>query len=408
MPLTVTKTNSISYKTSVALKGAFPTFNPQKLDSGLSSALSGGFEPIAFEGVNSYGKDPKRSYGAAYVDGSGSLDLEALDDPDLDASGNLDDMRQALREGIADKRLKDTEKTFTGNDFFPWAETDKIGNPILRRLGIAAKGTANKFGEVGLGILAITGISRGAAGLWRLISPGIGWLSSNLFVKIGVITSLPAMFGFGVRTTQFVFNFNWNQTDKELTEKLKGQMESLYSLTGGLLGASMGYLVCGALPGAASFAFNPAVARAVLDEVGDEAKDELLGQMAQCANTAFQTLVNAVVTKSFMGARKWLKRPGTPIYNVLQAQLGENFTKWGDAERPSFSFNQAIENRVEKIKDPSLRNFTEEFLENFSDSCLEASYVVVNTIESQMAAQKLMQKQLLGQQQTIAINFNPA
>lgn len=411
MPLAISKNNSISYRTSAALKGSFPQFNSQSLDSGLGAALSGGFDPIAFENVPSYGKDPKKGYGASYIDGSGSLGGSPefnIDNDDLEASGSLDDLRQGLRAGIADKRLTDTAKSFTGNDFFPWAEVDKLGNPILRRIGLAAKGTANKFTEVGLGLLALTGISRGAAGLWRLISPGIGWLTSSLFVKIGVITSLPALFGLGVRTTQYVFNFNWNATDQDLTAALKSQMESLYGLTGGLLGSSLGYLVCGALPGATAFAFNPAVAKAILNEVGDEAKDELMGQVAQCANTAFQSLVNAVILKSFMGARKWLKRPNTPIYNSLKLALGDNFTKWGDAGRPSFTFNQAIENRVEKIKDPNLRNFTEEFLENFSDSCLEASYVVVNTIESQMAAQRLMQQQLLGPQQTVAISFNPA
>lgn len=409
MPLTITKTNSISYKTSAALRGQLPTFTKDRLDPGLGSSLGEGFEPIAFENTPSYGKNPKASNGAAYLDGSGSLDLEQLDDPDLDASGNLDNLQPEIKDAIKKEKLKRTERGFFGSDFFPWANTDKIGNPILRRLGIAAKGTANKFLEVGAGLLAVTGLSRGAAGLWRLVSPGIGYLTSNLFVKIGIITSLPALFGTAVRTYQYVYNFNWNQTDQELDSKLKSQMESLYGLTGGLLGSSVGYLVCGALPGATAFAFNPTMARAIMQDLGDEAKDELMGQLAQCSQTAFQTLVNAVITKSFQGTRKWLKRPGTPIYNILVAALGDdNFTKWGDSNRPSFSFAEAVETRVENIKDPRLRNFTEEFLENFSDSCLEASYTVVNTIESQMAAQKLMQQQLLGQQRTVAISFNPA
>lgn len=271
----------------------------------------------------------------------------------------------------------------------------KFGTPRMRTVIGALFAHGRRVVLFSLGII---GLKFGLGGL----------LSSNLF-KFGLLASLPQLWGFVVNTVQYVFNFNWNITDKELDQQIEAKINTFYGMIGQTAGTAMGYLVCGALPGAVSFAFNPTVARVVLANVGEEAKSEVYGQIAQISRGCLNTLVQAAVGKSFKSSRRWLKNPKSPFYKILKDKLGDKFTNWGESAQPSFSFNQSVENRVEKIKDPRLKNFTQEFLENFSESCIEAGYIVTTSIYEQMAAMKLMQEQ---QQQptpdpVVAIQFRP-
>lgn len=99
-------------------------------------------------------------------------------------------------------------------------------------------------------------------------------------------------------------------------------------MTGNVLGSALGYITCGALPGVVAFAFNPAVAKVALRDVNEEAKEEVYSQLATIAQGALRTLVNAVTAKAFKSARRWLKRPDSPFYDILKSKLGKNFTQW--------------------------------------------------------------------------------
>lgn len=134
------------------------------------------------------------------------------------------------------------------------------------------------------------------------------------------------MYGFVVGAVQRIWNFNWNITDKELDAATSAQ-SALYGMLGSAVGQALGYLVCGAIPGAFSFVFNPAVAKVVLANVAQEAQEEVYGELAVLANSAALSLLSAVARKAFKSARRWLKRPDTPMYNFLRGLLGESFTK---------------------------------------------------------------------------------
>jgi hypothetical protein len=87
-----------------------------------------------------------------------------------------------------------------------------------------------------------------------------GTLIAGLAI-VGIIAALPFLWNFAVKAITFVYNFNWNVTDAELDQQLEAKLNALYGMTGSVAGQLMGYFVCGALPGAVAFAFNPAVAR---------------------------------------------------------------------------------------------------------------------------------------------------
>ncbi len=268
---------------------------------------------------------------------------------------------------------------------------------------------------VGWGLIAFGGAllvgaaakALGLVGIAAFLFKGVGFLLGpiGMLFKVGIIVSLPAIYSFMVSTGQALWNFNWNATDAELEGQIQSSFEAFYGMTGAAAGTLMGWLVCGAVPGAISFAFNPAVAKVILANVSEEARSEVFGHLATIAQATHSTLIRAVVAKAFMSTRRWLKRPDSPFYGILRDKLGDGFTKWGDDAQPSFTFEEYTEKKVETIEDERLKNFTKEFIENFSESCIEAGYVVVNTMASQMASQKLLNDQM-NRTEVVEITFD--
>ncbi|MBW4480846.1 MAG: hypothetical protein KME54_29435 [Tolypothrix brevis GSE-NOS-MK-07-07A] len=249
------------------------------------------------------------------------------------------------------------------------------------------------------GILAVSAIaSLGTIGALTVAFLAAGAIGFTLTQVVSVI----------VNTTNFVFNFNANASDAELDAALIAKIESFYGLLGSAVGSSMGYLVCGALPGAVAFAFNPAVGAAIMRELDDEGKDEIYQHVNSISRMAFQTFINANLAERFKSSRRFLKKnPNNPFAKAVKNLMGEdNWKKWGESNRPSWTIHQdVIEKRIEAIKDKGQREFFEQLLEEFADTCLEATQIVASTIDSQMAAQALMRSATLGNNTDVRISF---
>jgi hypothetical protein len=291
-------------------------------------------------------------------------------------------------------------------------------NDAYNRLSAKEKGSG-----VGKVILAIRGyalgslavftggaiIVGGGAALAGLASLGtVGALTATMIgggvIAISITQVVSLLFG----TTNFIINFNVNKTDAEFDAELVSKIEGFYGLLGETVGSAMGYLVCGALPGAIAFAFNPAVGAAIMRELDDDARSEILGSVNQISRSAFQTLINAAIADKFKSTRRALKKdPSNPFSKAVKQLMGEeNWKKWGESNNESFTiYTNVIEKRIEAIPDKGKRAFLEEALEGFGDSCMEAGYIVANTLDSQMAAQALMRSATLGNNTDVKISF---
>jgi hypothetical protein len=259
-----------------------------------------------------------------------------------------------------------------------------------------------------LGTAALV-IAAGSAAISFIAGLGtIGALTVSFLAAGAIGFTLTQIVSVVSNTTNFVFNFNVNASDAELDAALEAKIESFYGLLGAAVGSSMGYLVCGALPGAVAFAFNPAVGAAIMRDLDDEAKDEIFQHVNSISRMAFQTFINANLAERFKSSRRFLKKnPSNPFAKAVRNLMGEeNWKKWGESNRPSWTIHQdVIEKRIEAIPDKGQRQFLEEALEEFADTCLEASHIVANTLDSQMAAQALMRTATLGRPTDVRISF---
>lgn len=256
----------------------------------------------------------------------------------------------------------------------------------------------NPLKALGIAVGVIAGVAA-IFFLAPLLVAGVGaFLSAGLLTQIGVLLTLSVLFGAVMGAIRVIWNFNWAEDDKSLDAEIKAAYDGLYGLAGGFLGKSLGFLVCGAIPGAIAFSFNKGMAAAIFENLTEEAQEELLGSLSALANATFRSFIQAQLKKQFKSARRYLKkRPNHPLSKILREKMGEkNFKEWGEKEGQTFSLSGAVEERVESIKDPRLRNFTEEFLEEFADTCSDQLYNTVHTVESYLAAQQMMARRASG------------
>lgn len=203
----------------------------------------------------------------------------------------------------------------------------------------------------------------------------------------GVRVSWTAIWGAIVSATQFIYNFNFNITEEEIEQQLQSSLIALAGTAGGTLGNAFGWLACGVLPGAAIFAFNEPLGLYVLENVGEEALDELAANLANLIQLSFSSAARAAAYYLFLKIRK--------------AYYGDK-----PISKKPWSIALAVEEKIESIDNLALRQFVEEFLEESGEACIEAGYAVAGSVDAWLAQQKMAQQSMLGTNRTVEIEFN--
>jgi len=218
--------------------------------------------------------------------------------------------------------------------------------------------------------------------------------------------SLTAIVGLVVGTVQFIWNFNWNATDEEMNSQIRAQWSGLANRLGGILGYSVGSIVCGALGSIPLLALDERALIEALKNTTEEIKEEILEGVSQLLKQTAQVAVNTLISKAFQSARSWIKKSinNPVIAKVSKLILGKDYDKkvkeWGKSGEP-WSFAQKFEDWIDRIENPILKNFTEEFFEEAFEGCQESLYVLASSFDS--AKQKQQAELTLGKYQGVVI-----
>lgn len=243
----------------------------------------------------------------------------------------------------------------------------------------------------------------------------LGFVGSALTGLGGFLVSAISFLGFSfgalwswvTSTTAFIFNFNWNISDEEITRQINNLWSRSAFYIGGTLGNAAGWLACGILPSMAMMSVNPALGRFLLKEVGEEALDELASNIAFTVRGLTQIAVTSGAYYLFKHARKAYKW-GANLFNDLinGADAPDVLQGWGETGSEPFTFNQAIEERIEQIPNQYIQNLVEEFYEELIDSCVEAGYAVALNADSFYSAQNESNQGILGTETVVEIKPN--
>lgn len=244
--------------------------------------------------------------------------------------------------------------------------------------------------------------------IWNGVRRLAGWLLNLVQGVLGLVgftaTALWAAF---VSVREFVWNFNWNVTDTEIDAQIKAAWSSFAGLLGGTVGNSVGYLACGVLPGATTFVFNQPLGAYILANVGEEMADEFVANLSLLVQSTFQSAMQSLILWGFKNVRKFLKKNPVLVERLLGEKAAGLLEAWGEEGSKPWSFASALEEKIESIDNVFVRNFVEEFLEEAWDGCVEAGFVVANSIDTFIAQQALMRRQqqelLLGRNRIVEI-----
>jgi hypothetical protein len=232
-----------------------------------------------------------------------------------------------------------------------------------------------------------------------------GWLIG------GIATTAVTWF---VQAVNFVMNFNWNASDRELDAMLGRYVSLIGGQIGGTIGNALGWITCGIVPGAIIYKFNALLGVQILMDVGEEALEELAWNLALVAQTIVKGTAASIAIQSFKGFRRTVKilagEKGSKAARVVDSLFGggtaANLRKWGEEGGKPWTFTKARDELIEKLPDGFVEEFAEELIEEWWDGCVEALYVVAADTDQWLFEQKLAKETRNGPEEVVEIRPN--
>ena len=165
------------------------------------------------------------------------------------------------------------------------------------------------------------------------------------------------------------------------------------------------------MPAASMAVFNPGLALHVMEEVGEEAAEEIVEAVANLVHLVGQQAIRYSFCQIYKNFRSVL-RPGAIAVAQKFVQLGILSQASVDAANKKkdepWSFASALEETIDDIKDPIKKEFLEEFYDELGDSCIEAGFVVAGSVDSYFAQQAVANRFQNGSGNVITIIPNRA
>ena len=238
-----------------------------------------------------------------------------------------------------------------------------------------------------------------------------GWIIQQLVSTISF--SFTGAWGLFNQVVANIYNFNWQTTDEQLDQQLESMRNALIGQYGGALGNAVGWLACGVAPAAGIFAFNELLGAYLLKEVGEEALDEISGNIVALLRSSFRLFAQEKVINTFKNTRKTIKKWNEGLSKnswerkaldyFFAGRSDDLIRTWGDKDRKPWSFRIWVEQRIESIQSEPIRNFVEEFYDELIDSCVEAGYVIAGGLDTWVLQQQMTADAVHGQQRLVTI-----
>lgn len=235
-----------------------------------------------------------------------------------------------------------------------------------------------------------------------------GYLVGFVMSQIPNLTwSLSGLWSLFTSSAIELYYFNWNEPDAQLDRQAQARWQQYGSLLGGTAGNAIGFFACGVVPASSLMVFNEDMGVYVLREVGQEAFEELTFNLSYALRLSIRNLTRQSFNWLYKGARRWLKDPENKTLNLLFPDRAEEIkAKWGESGSQVWSFAQAIDEQIETIPSQFWQNFTEELIEEAIDACIEAGYVVSNSVESYYARQRMAERFTQSPERVIEVQPN--
>ena len=304
----------------------------------------------------------------------------------------MSDFTLAWKQTMID--VKDLVKEFfyglqgigqTAAEGFGWLWKKVTGAPVIRGavnavsfgIGLAKKGwdTFDACTKTLIRSTATTGAvcAIAAGGIWAIASIA-GAIGSSWVASAAITISA----GFLLRTfangVRFIYNFNWNQTDREIENNYKQKLQTIAGMAGDTVGTAIGGATCGWLVGTAIGRFNPVLAAKIkiaMPEIWEEVREQFEVFLKGVSRIGAGIMVMDI----YKNARRWIKKNANRIPG-LSSKWEKIIKAWGEEGSKPWSFAKVVEDKIESISNPITRAFVENTVESFFDSCTESVFTI--------------------------------
>lgn len=206
-------------------------------------------------------------------------------------------------------------------------------------------------------------------GATALLAAGGGLFLANQ-AGVSPANLMSSMLNFG----EVVYNFNFQITDKELEAQIKALIDGMYGEAGDFLGRSIAQLIVGGLTTPPKVQINVR-GLALCWLLNEDIRDDLLQNVSQFAYQGIYVARQIAFKFAFMKGRQaiktlWKQAPAgyKSMLKKIWPDVDKQIENWGKEGNKPWSIATHIEEKVEKIEDKRLQDFTENFLESFWDS----------------------------------------
>lgn len=236
-----------------------------------------------------------------------------------------------------------------------------------------------------------------------------GFLSGAINLIRNVAVTVTGIFSWLMNRVEQLKQFDWNASDAELRQQMKGQNVQLAAIWGTALGNATGWLVGVGVGYGVSFLCpvigGAALARTVAAAAGTEALEEITAGIGGALRATAGIFANRAITWGYINYRRLLKRVPKPILVKLYGEQGATFIKetWGNEGEPVISFNSTMDEFVESIRNDATRAFVENFLEESWEGFTEAGFIVAAEIDNAYAQAKQANEEALGQTRIVEL-----
>lgn len=244
----------------------------------------------------------------------------------------------------------------------------QIGRNGIRRIGSSYTPTTTKEGFLG--------------GIWNQLKGLGGWIVEKVSGVLRKI-NFTKIWDWIVSGFNTIWTFNWQQTDAEIDKKIAADWQAVSVRMAGLTGRAFGHLVCGFIPAASMAVINEPLAVHLLQQVGEEALQDLSNELNSFLMQAGQATLNTAARKTFKNIRRLIKKANrNPAFrNTISAFINPTIIdQWGEEEGKEWSFQSAFQRQIEKLPEP-WQERVEEFVDEFSDACIESGYVIAGGLD---------------------------
>jgi hypothetical protein len=184
--------------------------------------------------------------------------------------------------------------------------------------------------------------------------------------------------------SESLWNFNFQYTDKQLLDQINSMIEGMYGTAGDFVGRSLAQLIVGGLTTPPKVQIN--VRGLALNWlINPEIRDDMLQSVSMFAQQGITLARNVLIRFALLKGRHALKeywKVAPPAVKKAISGVWKDadkvITTWGNEGNKPWSIATHIEEKVEKIDDKKLQNFTENFLESFWDGFRDSVEYVYN------------------------------